>query len=77
MNNKKFSALLSQAANAAEKHRRLCDLVNDECMRRHGVIYSDVDADSIIDVLDVVGGTITASEFDKIMIDAIKTNEQI
>lgn len=64
MDNKNFTKLLKRAAAAAVKHKNLCDEVNEECIKRHGVTYSEVDADGIIDVLDIDGGEIDAVLFD-------------
>jgi len=63
MTNSRFQKLLDQASKAAEKHKELSDKVNAECIRRFGVSYSDVDADGIIDVIDIYGGTITVEDF--------------
>lgn len=67
MNNVDFTRLLQRTANASERHSNLCDEVNEECVQRYGITYSDADADSIIDVLDLGGGHITATEFDEAM----------
>ena len=68
MHNKVFTKLLQDTGLACETHMKLCVKVNEEWIRRHEVTYSNVAADSIIDVLNYIGGSITAEEFDKIMI---------
>ncbi|MBV7300231.1 hypothetical protein [Enterovibrio paralichthyis] len=63
-----FTRLLTQAAKAAYKHRSLCDRVNDECIARYGVGYSEVDADTVIDTIDLIGGEyFSAEEFHEAM----------
>ncbi len=69
LTNSAFTLLLTQAAKAANKHMRLKSDVSDECIARYGTSYSDVDADSIIDVLDYIGSdSYTEKEFDEAMI---------
>lgn len=68
MKDPEFTRLLTSCAKAAEKHRHLMQLVADECDRRYGCSYSDVDADPLIDVLDLHGADkLTATEFDNVM----------
>lgn len=65
LSNSKFTQLLTQTAKAAEKHKLLVMRVNDECIARYGISYSDVDADTIIDNLNYIGGdSFTEKEFD-------------
>lgn len=65
MTDSEFTKLLTQAAKAAFKHKMLTDKVNIECIERYGDTYSNVDADGIIDVLDVLGAdSFTAKEFE-------------
>lgn len=69
MNNNKFTALLTKTARAAFKHRTLMEEVNEECVKRYGIRYSDIDADSIIDALDILGAEkMTAKAFDEEMV---------
>ena len=69
MKDSDFTKLLNRCSRAAEKHYQLMDQVNAECKRRYGCSYSDVDADLLIDQLDIHGGAeeITAESFDKQM----------
>lgn len=63
-----FTKLLTSCVKAAEKHFRLVTEVNDECRRRYGCSYSDLDVDQLIDALDILGADkLTATEFDKAM----------
>ncbi len=63
-----FTKLLTSCVKAAEKHFRLVTEVNDECRRRYGCSYSDLDVDELIDALDILGADkLTATEFDKAM----------
>lgn len=69
MTNSEFTRLLTQAAKAAEKHKLLIGRVNEESVARYGVPYGDVDADSIIDVLDYIGGdSFTEKQFHEAML---------
>ena len=64
MNDMKFNKLLGVAARHAARAQEISKKVNDECLRRYGVMYSDVDADNIIDTLDYLGGfDFTVEEF--------------
>ena len=56
MTNGEFTRLLTKAAKAADKHKLLVSRVNDECIARYGVDYGSVDADTIIDTLNYIGG---------------------
>lgn len=68
MRDSEFTKLLTRCSKAAAKHYELMDLVNAECQRRYGCSYSDIDADQLIDVLDIHGGeNITAQYFDEQM----------
>lgn len=63
-----FTRLLTKCAKAAQKHHELMQSVAEECEARYGCHYSDLDADSLIDVLDLHGGEkFTAAEFGDIM----------
>lgn len=63
-----FTKLLTSCAKAAEKHRQLMASVAEECEQRYGCSYSDVDADTLIDILDLHGADkLTATEFDQVM----------
>lgn len=71
MTNSEFSKLLTSTAKAALKHQILLSKVNSECRARYGTSYSDIDADCIIDILDLLGGnSFTEDEFNKAMEDA-------
>lgn len=68
MRDVEFTKLLNRLAKAQQKAFRLSQLVSDECINRHGVHYSEIDCDELIDTLDLTGADkITASEFDKAM----------
>jgi hypothetical protein len=68
MQDSQFTKLLTQTARAASRHHDLIAKVDNECQRRYGCSYSDVDADGIIDMLDYSGGSeFSASEFDEEM----------
>lgn len=63
-----FTKLLTSCAKAAEKHRQLMQQVSEECERRYGCNYSDIDADRLIDILGLHGADkLTATEFDESM----------
>ena len=62
-----FDRLLKRTARAAAKHFDLQQELNDEFIKRYGVTYSDVDADELIDILDLSGGTINERYADKAM----------
>ncbi len=67
MTDKQFQKLLTKCADTAKLHNELCKEVGAECKRRYGKGYNEVDADSIIDVLDYYGGTITVAEVEEEM----------
>lgn len=68
MKDSDFTKLLTRCAQAARKHHALNLEVDQECKRRYGCSYSDIDADSLIDDLDMLGAEkLTASEFDQHM----------
>lgn len=68
MNDSDFTKLLTRCANAASKHNMLLRLVDDECQKRYGCSYSDINADVLIDKLETIGAEkLTASEFDEEM----------
>ncbi len=68
MEDKAFQKLLNDCAKAAGKHNDLCVKVNDECKRRYGVEYGEVDADGIIDVLNYYGAdSFSLKEFEEAM----------
>lgn len=68
MKDPEFTKLLKQCAKAASAHHALMGLVAEECQRRYGCHYSDLDADDLIEALDLLGDeSITASQFGKIM----------
>lgn len=66
-----FDKLLKRTARAAAKHFDLQQELNDEFIKRYGVTYSDVDADELIDILDMGGGTISEKFVDRVMKDAM------
>lgn len=69
MTNSEFTKLLTQTAKAANKHFTLLAKVNDECIARYGVSYTEVDADGIIDTLDQNGGyAFTEKQFHEAML---------
>lgn len=62
-----FQRKLTQTANAAEKHHRLCQEIGEMFVERYGVHYSDVDCDAVIDCLNQNGGNITVEQCDEYM----------
>lgn len=65
MDNKKFTQLLAKTVRAAFKHQQLLQQVNEECVKRYGVGYGEIDCDTIIDVMDYGGcEQYTAKQFD-------------
>lgn len=68
MKDSEFTKLLTRCAKSAAKHFELMRQVNEECKSRYGCSYSDIDADSLIDTLDIAGcDTLTSDEFDAAM----------
>lgn len=69
MKDSDFTKLLTRCSKAAAKHYYLMDQVNTECQKRYGCSYSDVDADQLIDQLDIHGSEedVTAQYFDEQM----------
>lgn len=68
MTNKEFTKLLKDCRKHGDKFRMLLDKCREECVSRHGVDWSDVDNDWIIDSLDYGSGeALTARSFDKSM----------
>ena len=65
--NTEFQRKLTQTASAAEKHHRLQTEIGKMFEERYGIHYSDVDCDSVIDCLDVNGGSITVEQVDEYM----------
>jgi len=72
--------LLNKAGRLAKEMASVQNELTDAFCARYGTTYSDVDADSIIDVLDYSGGHITLAECDNIMTECgfppITTNSQ-
>lgn len=62
-----FQSLLTRTAAAASNHRRLMEECGQAFIERYGVHYSECDADSIIEVLDLNGGKLTVAECDEEM----------
>ena len=60
-------SLLSKASALAEKKMKIQHDLTNAFIERYGVTYSDVDCDSIIEVLDYAGGDITLEECDQEM----------
>lgn len=61
------NALLRKASELAERKMAVQIELTAAFVERYGVTYSDVDADKIIDTLDIHGGAITVAECDRIM----------
>lgn len=56
MKDSEFQKLLDKAAKMKAEHCVLLEQIREECKRRYGHIYNDIDADGIIDGLEVIGG---------------------
>lgn len=65
---RQFQSLLKRAAKIAAVRADVQDQLSAAFNERYGATYSDVDADSLIDILDYHGGTVpTVDECDAIM----------
>lgn len=63
--------LINKAAQIAGEAHAMAGVLTEAFMERYGVTYSDVDADSIIDVLDYgVSSGLTLEQCDDIMTEA-------
>lgn len=71
MTNNDFTKLLTKAVKYAKEHFNLLSEVDEECKRRYGCSYSDIDCDMLIDILDINGAEkLTADEFHEMMLEA-------
>lgn len=70
MTEKLTNRLLAKAGRLASEMQAIQQRLTAAFTDRYGVTYSDADADSIIDVLDYSGGSLTVEECDQIMTDA-------
>lgn len=69
MDNRKFAGLLRRAARLAIEGQAVRAELTKAFTDRYGCTYSDVDCDSIIDVLDINGGKLSVAEADELMAD--------
>ena len=69
MTDTEFNKLLGITARHTARAQELSVKVSNECIRRYGAHYSDVDACEIIDILDYLGGyDFSVKEFNHQMI---------
>jgi hypothetical protein len=73
---RQFQRLLNRAADAAARHRAALEALSDAFVKRYGVHYSDVDADFIIDAVDLEGHRVTVEECDREMVLAMERSVQ-
>lgn len=66
----KFQNLLNRCAKIAEKHMLAMAALEPVFLERYGKHYSEVDADLIIEVLDLSGGSITVADCDEQMLNS-------
>lgn len=72
MKDQAFERLIQQAMKVAARHYDLMDKISNECIKRYGYTYSEVDADGIIDAIDYGAGDLTVESLHKEMIDSLK-----
>lgn len=60
-------SLLRRAARLAEEKMHVQGLLSAAFDERYGAVYSSIDVDQIIDILDYHGGDIDLEECDRIM----------
>lgn len=65
--NRQFQALIDRAAKLAYQHMQATQELGAAFEERYGANYSDVDCDSVIDVCNVNGGTLTVADADMYM----------
>jgi len=68
MTDSDFTRLLTQAVNAAKKHRGLMQRINRECILRFGKPFGDLSLTETIELENHVGnGQLTAKRFELLM----------
>ena len=72
MNDKQFQRLLDKTVKSAIEHHELMAQVGQECIRRYGYHYSDIDCDYLIDAVNQGLGYATVAKVDEEFKDYIK-----